>query len=137
MSIVSSVPMVIARNPVARAVERANLRRWFTNTGLQVQTMANGAECSSLLIGLAESLGIALKATEGCDDPHDVRGPLLTAIGYLVDMTNAGRVWDAQHAGAICDAMDIAVQLLVSTDPVDKLKAWRWVMETAANGMVA
>lgn len=135
--LVLSVPKQVALNPVARAVERAKLKRWFVDTGLQVQTMSHGVDASSLLIGLAEAFGIALKATEGFDDPEDVRGSLLSAMGHLVTMTNAGRVWDAQHAPEICDALEIAVDLLACSDPRDKLKAWQWVMRTAANGMTA
>jgi hypothetical protein len=137
MSITINVPMVLARNPVARAVERANLRRWFTATALQVQSMADGAPCGALLIGLAEALGMATKATEGFDDPHDVRGLLLDAMGRLVAMTDAGSVWDTQHAEPTCDALDVAVQLLASADPKDKLKAWAWCQAAAGSRVAA
>lgn len=137
MSIVLNLPMVVARNPIARAIERTNLRRWFTDTALQVQVATDGQACESLLIGLSEALGIALKATEGFDDPEDVRGPLLGAMGRLVDMTNAGRLWDTQHAEPLCEALDIAVQLLACADPADKLKAWKWVMRTAQSEVTA
>lgn len=126
-SIILNVPQVVARNPVARAVERANLRRWLTSTALQVQLMAEGEPCGSLLIGLCEAIGIALKATEGVEDPHGVRDELTQAMTRLVEMTDAGSVWSTRHAEALHDALDVAVQLLGCTDPRDKVRAWNWV----------
>jgi hypothetical protein len=137
MSITINVPMVLARNPVARAVERANLRRWFTATALQVQSMADGAPGGSLLIGLAEALGMACKAAEGFDDPQDVRGTLTEAMGRLVAMTDGGSRWDQAHAEPLCDALDIAVQLLAVSSPEDKLKAWAWCQAAAGNRVAA
>ena len=39
MSYTLHVPMVLARNPVARAVERQRLKAWHTNTALEIQLM--------------------------------------------------------------------------------------------------
>jgi hypothetical protein len=131
MTLIRNTTMAVATNPVARAIERANLRRWHTATALQILSLADGAECSELLTGLAEAIAMGLKTTEGFDDPADVRGQMLAAMGHLVAMTNAGRTWQAQHAPALCDALDAAAQLLAAADPASKLTAWAWVVKAA------
>jgi len=127
MSLTLHVPMVVARNPVARSIERARLKAWHTNTALEMQLMQHGAYCESLLVGLAEALAIAIKASDDLDDPNDIRGDLTRAMGYLVDMTNAGRVWDSQHAEALTEALDVAAQLLGVVEPQRKVSAWDWM----------
>jgi hypothetical protein len=113
-------------------VERARLRQWYTATALRVEVMQDGAPCGELLVGLCEVIGIAMEATEGFNDPADVRGTLLAALGLLVEMSQAGERWQARHAPALCEALDVAVQLLAAVDPADRLKGWATVM--AASG---
>lgn len=136
-SLVLSVPQHVARNPVARSIERANLRRWYTATALQVMSQPDGSEAGSLIVGLAEALAIATKASETFNDPADIRGALLDAMAHLVRMTDAGRVWDVEHAGELCEALDYAVQIISGSDPSDKMKAWAWMMNAARNEVTA
>ena len=131
-SLVLSVPQHVARNPVARSIERANLRRWFTATALQVMSQPDGSEAGSLIVGLAEALAIATKASEEFNDPADIRGALLDAMAHLVRMTEAGR-WNAEHADDLCEALDYAVQLISGSDPHEKMKAWAWMVKAARN----
>jgi hypothetical protein len=124
MSAVLSVPQIVARNPVARAVERARLKTWFTAMGLEIHAKPHGEHCESLLVGLAEALAIAIRATDGFDDPSDVRGDLTRAMDHLLAMTKADWAWDSACAGELIEALDVAVQLLIASDPKDRLRAW-------------
>lgn len=130
-SLVLSVPQHVARNPVARSIERANLKRWYTATALEASMQADGSPADSLIRGIAEAIAIAIKATDGFNDPSDIKGALLAAMMHLVHMTEAGSKWDAKHAGELCDALDYAVQILSGSDPSDKMKAWAWMVKTA------
>jgi hypothetical protein len=128
-SIVISVSENVAKNKVAQAIERARLRKFFTDVSFEALHLADKAPASSLVLALTEAIGIACKSVEGYNDPAGVRDQLTGALGLMAGMSEDGFLWRAEHAQALVDAMDIAIQILSSADPEEKLKAWVWAQE--------
>lgn len=128
-SLVLSVSRNVAHNPIARAIERRRLQQWFTATSLEMLSTPDGKESSALICGVAEALAIAIKTTEGWDDPEDVGGALIGAMDLALQMSQAGYRWQAQHAQTLCDALDLAIQLLCGMQPAEKLRAWAWAQQ--------
>lgn len=125
------VPMVIAKNPVARAIERAKLKKWQESVEGELFGLKDGDACSSFLAGVTEVLGIAMKATEDCDDPADIRGTMTEALRRLAGMAEAGK-WQQDAAPLIAEAVDYAAQLVNGSSPQERLAAWAHVMTIQA-----
>lgn len=129
MSIAQITRQHIARNPVARAIERARIKRYVADTITEMRTLAHGESCPSMLQGVAEALAIAIKSIEGWDDPQDIGGEMCDAIDRIIPMTGDGHRWDAAACEPMCRALDAAGQILGGMDPRGKLRAWRWAQE--------
>lgn len=119
----------VGRNPVARAIERQRLKQWQTAITSEVYLREEGDDCGALLKSAAEAIGSAIKAIEGFDDPHDVGGLMVDAMGDLARMANDGRKWRTETADRLAEALDCAVQILGESDPSTKLKAWKWAQQ--------
>ena len=116
----------VARNPVARAVEKQRQKAFFTRMGLDILAAQEGEPVESLIQGSAECLSITIKAIEGIDDPHDVGGLMVDAMAVLVEMSLDGFRWRTKHAELLTDALDASVQLLAVVDPADRVRGWNW-----------
>lgn len=128
----------VGRNPVARSIERARLRKWLTAMTTELYLMAEGEPCGPFLKSSAEAIGSAIKAIEGFDDPADVGGLMVDAMGDLARMANAGRAWQTSAAERVAEALDCAVQILCEVDARTKLLAWQWARQfTDAVGVAA
>lgn len=119
----------VGRNPVARAIERRRLQSWLTAVTAEVYLREEGDECGALLKTTAEAIGSAIKAIEGFDDPADVGGLMVDAMGDLARMANAGRKWQTSCAERLAEALDCAVQILCESDARTKLRAWQWARQ--------
>lgn len=128
-SIINSVSQHVARNPVARSIERARIKRYVSDTITEMRALKHGDDCASLLQGVAEALAIAIKSIEGWDDPQDIGGEMCDAIGEIIPMTGNGHKWDVAVCEKMCRALDAAGQILGGMDPRGKLKAWAWAQE--------
>lgn len=121
--------MNVAKNPVARAVEKARVKKYFTDNAFEIMAARDGEEKCSLLQGVAETMAIAIKSIEGIDDPHDIGGILVDAMAPIVEMSGDGFKWRAAYAAQLIDALDYAVQILLGVDPADRIKGWAWAQE--------
>jgi len=136
--IVLQVPKVIATNPVAKAIERARLKAWLSNVEKLIQSFVDGQRCDDLLLGVTEVLGIAMRATEDCDDPADIRGTMNEALRRLEGMAIAGS-WQADAAPLIAEAVDYAAQIVQASTAQERMAAWGHVLaiKAAAQGVSA
>lgn len=125
------VPMVIATNPVAKAIERAKLQKWQDSVEREIFSLQDGENYGSLLQGVSEVLGMAMRATEDCDDPADIRGTMTEALHRLAGMAKAGG-WEKDAAPLIAEATDYAAQLVRASSAKERLQAWAHVMTIQA-----
>lgn len=126
MSLIFSVPQNVARNPVARAIERKRCSDWLKVTTKTIHDARTGEHCPSLLRACVEALSISVKTIQGWDDPQDIGSELVEAIDTCADMVRNNSTWDEAHAGKIADALDAAIQILNAQDPRAKVRAWMW-----------
>lgn len=131
-SIVISVSPAVARNPITRAIERKRLQQFFTSTSIEMLGTPDGEWARSMIHGVAEAISIAVKSVDGYADPAGVRDQLTDALGVLVEMAEAGFIWCAASGHVLVDALDVAVQILSSADPAEKLRAWKWAQDVNA-----
>lgn len=126
-----SVPQHVARNPVARAVERARLRKARLDTALELAMLADWEHAPSILCGVADAVAMAIKAIEGMDDPDYLGDAMVDAMDALTEMSGQGFVWRVKHREAVINAFEIAVDILMGTSPQERLKAWAWSQAVA------
>lgn len=129
-----NVPMVIASNPVAKAIERAKLQKWQDAVEREIFALQDGESCGSLLQGVSEVIGMAMRATEDCDDPADIRGTMTEALRRLAGMAEAGG-WEKDAAPLIAEATDYAAQLVRASSAKERLQAWAHVMTIQAQAV--
>lgn len=128
-SLVHTVSQNVARNPIARAIERRRLQQYFTATSLEMLSTPDGKRSDSLICGAAEAMAIAIKATEGWDDPADIGGALIAAMDRLLGMSKAGYLWRAADAPELVEALDYAIQIISGATPAEKMRAWAWAQQ--------
>lgn len=128
-SIVVNVSRNVAHNPIARAIERRRLQQYFTATSLEMLSTPDGKRSDSLICGAAEAIAIAIKSTEGWDDPADICGALVGAMDRLLGMSKAGYLWRAADAHELVEALDYAIQIISGATPAEKMKAWAWAQQ--------
>ena len=137
MSFALSVPQHVARNPVARAIERTRLRKFKAETLAEIRALKTWDHAPSLLCGVAEAIAIAAKTIEGWDDPDAIGDVLVDAINAIREMSEAGFVWREKHQALVCEAFDAAMQIIDGQDPRAKVKAWQWSQQIIAAEMAA
>jgi hypothetical protein len=128
-SIVLSVPKHVARNPVARSIERKRMHQWAVQVSLEMMALEDGTRCDSILVGVAEAVAIALKTIEGWDDPQGIGLDLIKAMAALQSMAEGGYLWRVADCEQMCAAADYSVQILSGMEPAEKMKAWAWAQK--------
>lgn len=126
MSLIKRVPQNVARNPVARAIERKKCLDWLKSTTEDIRKAKSGDHCPALLKDCIEAQSIAVKTIEGWDDPQDIGTELVESIDVCADMVRDDSTWKEEHADRICAALDASIQILNAQDPRAKLRAWIW-----------
>lgn len=117
---------LVARNPVACAIERANMRKWLTSIQAEMYMLQDGEDAASLIQAACETIAVASKTLEGWADDGGLSDVFIDAIGKLDDMARAGMVWQKEHTELVADATDYACQVLCGMTAQDKQKAWAW-----------
>ena len=127
----------VARNPVARAIERKRMATYKTNCIAELRALAPGEEAPSLMMGVAEAIAIAAKSIEGWDDPDEIGSVLVEAMDAVKYMSGKQFAWEPGACDVICEAFDAAMQILSWQDPREKVKAWVWAQNIVAAEMAA
>lgn len=121
--------ITLASNPVARAIERAQLKAHNKAMQAEMRSMQDGALCSGLVKGVGQSVGMAMKTIEGWDDPDSVGDALEAAQRAMISMHNADAdefFWRSEHTALMCDAIDCATQVLAGMPAEANIRAKLW-----------
>lgn len=106
------VPQHVARNPVARAMQRQLQRQAALDYQVYLHTLSDGADAASDVVAAGTMLLVAYRmcqATGNADSLHAkiIRG----AIGALQDIAASGYVWRTRHINAVDQALCRAVEV--------------------------
>lgn len=123
------VPEMVARNPVARAIEKANMKRWLTSVQIEMELLKDGDPAKSLIAASVETLAVAIKTLEGWAEDGGLREVMTDAIVCLEHMAHRGYVWNVEATGKVSEAVDYACQVLAGMSAQDKQRAWAWAQE--------
>lgn len=139
MSFALQVQEHVARNPVARAIERQRLKRHVSETVAEMRCLETWAHVPSLIQGVTEAIAMSIKTIEGWDDEDGIGDDLVDAIMRCQEMAEAGFVWQSKHCEPLCLALDYAAQILSGQDARAKVKAWHWAQQVwiDAQGAIA
>lgn len=127
----------VARNPVARAIERKRMETYRVQCTAELRALQHGQVDRSLLMGVAEAIAIAAKSIEGWDDPDEIGTVLVEAMEAIKYISGKDFAWELGACDLICEAFDASMQILSGQDPREKLKAWVWAQNIVAAEMAA
>lgn len=116
----------VASNPVAKAVERARLRKWAESVIAMAEEMPEGQECGSILSESIELVLMALKAMEGWDDPECIGDAMVEGVQAAERMVIAGSKWNPAEFDVFADAVHFAVQIISGVTPTERVNAALW-----------
>jgi len=127
----NTVPMQIARNPVARAIANTKLASSVRAFQTRLYLLDDGEDCESDAIAAMQVLAVVSEAliqvrdTE-TPDARVIRG----GMSCLVQIAQRGFSWRTADAGAIDAALSRAVDEYKRLPAVVINRAWQSVMET-------
>lgn len=127
MSVFNVVPWSVARNPVTRAVQRANLSRAIRDFQIRILTMSDGDDCRVDVDVAWQVICFAWQlknqAGGGGTPASDV---LWGAMCALKEME--GR-WVVSASELIDDALTLAMAVMERATPEQSTRAWKAVVE--------
>lgn len=123
----------VARNPVARAIQRQKVAQAILDFRLTLHYLEEGSNQHSNLLAAAQVLTVALRVREiqGCSDDVPVMRGALSAIE---DRSRHGFKWRPIDAVPIGVGLKAAEGVMVGASAVVARDAWRFVtrLEAAA-----
>lgn len=123
----------VARNPVARAIQRQKVAQAILDFRLTLHYLEEGSNQHSNLLAAAQVLTVALRVREiqGCSDEVPVMRGALSAIE---DRSRHGFKWRPIDAVPIGVGLKAAEGVMVGASAVVARDAWRFVtrLEAAA-----
>lgn len=117
---------LVARNPVARAVEKANMQKWLRSVQIEMGLLGDGEVAESLIVAITETLAVACKTLDGWEDDGGLIDMMTEALEALAHMANAGMKWNREKFQLVSEATDYACQVLWGMSAIEKQKAWAW-----------
>ena len=124
----NSVPMTVATNPVARAIERANTERAAKRMEMLILTAVDRSPQARLIDDCIQTIGLAvLSSAQSWELEQEVREVLMAAVDALKTMGNDSQLWHAEHAGMVAEAVAIAAPVLLAVSPADRVAGAREV----------
>ena len=122
----NSVPMVVATNPVARAIEPSNTERAARHMEARILTAHDRSSQARLIDDCIQTVGLAmLSSDKSWELEHDVQAVLLAAVDALTRMGLDSQQWHAEHAVLVADAVAIAAPVLLAVSPADRVAGAR------------
>ena len=117
----NSVPMVVAMNPVAKAIERTSTERAARHMETRILTAADRSSQARLIDDCIQTVGLAmLSSAKSWELEQDVQAVLLAAVEALTRMGLDSQQWHAEHAGLVAEAVAIAAPVLLAVSPADR-----------------
>lgn len=117
----------VARNPVARAVQRAKLASAMRDFQLTLYFLADGTEQADNIQAAAKVLAVALRLAEMRGLELHRANVLRGAMSCLEAASNRRFVWRSQDAPAIDAGMERAAEIVTESTAQDVQMAWVFV----------
>lgn len=98
----------VARNPVARAIAREELRRAMLDMRINLMMMDDGEDCHEAIMTISDGIFVVAAAYEmlGHQDTVEFR-KLRSAMGILTHCSETGFRWKREWAITVDNAIDI------------------------------
>jgi hypothetical protein len=119
-------------NPVCVAIEKANMLKFARGASLAIYVMDDGADCMSLMHGIANTIATATKAIEGMDDPHLIGDLFKESLDLLVEASNRGFTWRKADADSFDTSLGYAIDVLTGISPMERVDAAIWTSQCEA-----
>ena len=111
----------VARNPIARAIQRVQVRQAVANFSTRLHMLAAGEECASDLDATARTLAVALAVLE----KRGIADETLTAgLAALTDMARSACAWKPKYAGLLDEALQQAQDVFAQATAEEVRLAW-------------
>ena len=117
----------VARNPVARAVQRAKLASAMREFSLTLYFLEDGTEQSDNIQAAAKVLAVALRLVEMRGLELHRANVMRGAMSCLEAASNRRFVWRSQDAPAIDAGMERAAEIVTESSAQDVQQAWVFV----------
>lgn len=117
----------VARNPVARAVQRAKLESAIREFQLQLYFLEDGTAQNDNLLAAAKVIAVALRLHEVTGLPAHEANVLKGALSCIEHATARGCKWRSADAPAIDAGIDRAAALVNRCTAQQVRDAWRFV----------
>jgi len=117
----------VARNPVARAVQRAKLAAAIREFQLQLYFLADDTPQNDNLMAAAKVIAVALRLHEVQSLPAHEANVLKGALSCIEHATARGCKWRSVDAPAIDSGIDRAAALVNRCTAQQVRDAWRFV----------
>jgi hypothetical protein len=111
----------VARNPIARAIQRVQVRQAVADFSTRLHMLEAGEECASDLDATARTMGVAVAVLEarGLAD-----ATLNAGLAALTDMARHSCCWKPEHAATLDAAMQQAQDVFAQATAEEVRAAW-------------
>jgi hypothetical protein len=115
------VPEHVARNPIARAIQRRKVAEAVDRFATRLYMLEAGEECASDLDATARTLGVALAVLEArkLED-----ATLADGLAVLTNMAQHSCCWQPEYAGTIYAALMQAQDVFSQASAEETRLAW-------------
>jgi hypothetical protein len=115
------VPQHVARNPIARAIQRQKVRVAVADFATRLHLLDAGEQCAADLDATARTLGVAAAVLEarGLFDESIEDG-----LAALSDMARHDCLWKPEHAGSLDAALQQAQDVFAQATAEETRVAW-------------
>lgn len=118
-------------HPLCKKAEAAGLERWKVKHFEMIDGYRDGEEVRQMIVTLSDVITPAIKSMEGWEDPDDIGGVMVEAIGGLLAMSRNGYRWDVSQTSLIKDAVNCAIQVTNGMPVLHIAKAVHWSRQLA------
>lgn len=115
------VPEHVSRNPVARAIQRVQVRNAVANFSTRLHLLTEGEQCPADIDATGKTLAVAQTVLEARGMPDDT---LASGIDALIDMAQQGYRWQTRYAGALDAALQQAQDVFAQASATETRAAW-------------
>jgi hypothetical protein len=115
------VPQHVARNPIARAINRQKVRVAVAEFATRLHLLTAGEQCAADLDATARTLGVAAAVLEKRGLTDDT---LAAGLAALCDMAAHECLWKPEHAGTLDAALQQAQDVFAQATAEETRMAW-------------
>lgn len=115
------VPEHVSRNPVARAIQRVQVRKAVADFATRLHLLSDGEECLPDIDATGRTVAVAQTILEDRGMPDDT---LTAGMDALVDMAEHGYRWRSKYAGTLDAALQQAQDVFAQATAKETQMAW-------------